>query len=267
MNALAMQQAQLKRAIVSDAAQAADAAAALLRTRAQHAPLLHIYQDAYAQRLISALRDNFGVLPRVLGDEGFGTLARAYIAEHPSRHLSIRWFGHRLSDFMAAREDLVPHPAMVDLARMEWALRSAFDAADALPLTAEALAGVAPEAWPQLIFEPLPSVQILALEWNVEPVWRALQTEAGDAEPELPEPEPLPHGLLIWRAGLNTRWRSLEGLARSLLGAALAGQNFGLMCELAAREVGEEAAALNVASALRHWIDDGLLAGWRISAR
>ena len=257
MNALAEQQHALKRAIIEPAHDAAD----LLRTDARGEPLLRIYRHAYTARLVAALRDNFGVLPRLLGDDAFDALALAYIAAHPSRRPSIRWFGDALPQFMAQRDDLVPHPAATDLARMEWALRGAFDAGDAQPIDATALAEVPADAWVSLVFEPLPSVQLLALGWNVEPAWRALQAE-GD-EPELPEPQAHEHTLLVWRPGLETRWRSLDERAARLLRAALAGETFGALCEIAAAEVGEAQAALHAASALRGWLDDGLLRAWR----
>lgn len=243
------QQAALKRAIV----------------QCEDAPLvsgrLDIYRQAYAARLSAALRDNFGVLPRVLGDDAFDALALAYIEAHPSRHPSIRWFGDRLPAFMATRDDLVPHPALVDLARMEWALRGAFDAADAPSLCANDLAAVAPADWPALVFAPLPSLQLVAMEWNVEPVWRALQAQRepdGLTEPDLPEPEALPHDLLVWRPGLETRWRALDAMPARLLRCALRGESFADLCALAASEVGDAQAALQAASLLRDWVGDGL---------
>ena len=75
--------------------------------------LLRIYEQAYGARLTAALRDNFGVLPTVLGDDAFDALAHAYIAAHPSRRPSIRWFGDALPAFMAARDDLVPRVQQV----------------------------------------------------------------------------------------------------------------------------------------------------------
>jgi Putative DNA-binding domain len=258
MNALAEQQRALKHAIVG----APDDAADLLRTDAGREPLLRIYRNAYTVRLIGALRDNFGVLPLVLGDEAFDALALAYIEAHPSQRPSIRWFGDRLPEFMTAHDDLVPHPAMTDLARMEWALRAAFDAADASPIDAAALAGVPGDAWPSLVFEPLPSVQLLAFGWNVELVWRALKDADPNAAPELPEPLAHEHTLLVWRQGLETRWRSLDSAGAELLAAALVGKSFGALCRLAAAGVGEAQAPLHAASALRAWLDDGLFSGW-----
>src|SRR5688572_23054163 len=126
MNALREQQ----RAFAAAVADGADAGVLLADDPRGDPPALFAYRYAYAARLAEALRDNFEVLARALGDEGFHTLARAYIAAHPSTEPSIRWFGHRLADFMAAALDaddgLVPHPALVDFARMDWALRAAF---------------------------------------------------------------------------------------------------------------------------------------------
>ena len=225
---------------------------------------LAIYQQAYPARLNAALRDNFGTVPRVLGDDAFDALARAYIAAHPSPHASIRWFGDRLPAFMAQREDLVPHPAIVDLARLEWALRGAFDAADAEPLTPGALARIEPAAWPALVFRPMPGVQLLTLSWNIGPVWRALQAEAqGGGEPVLQAPQPLEHTLLVWRQAHTPRWRALDAGAARLLQAAIDGTAFGELCAAEAlswpQADGDAAAARHVANTLRGWIDDGLL--------
>lgn len=265
MNPLASQQQALKHAIVV-AAPATDDAAGLLRTDARRATLLRIYRQAYTARLAAALRDNFGVLPQVLGDEAFDALALAYIEAHPSQHPSIRWFGDRLPEFIAARDDLVPHPSITDLARMEWALRSAFDAPDANPIGVVALAGVPGDAWPALVFEPVPSLQVLELGWNVEPVWRALKhIDPGEEAPELAEPQVLAHSLLVWRQGLETRWRSLDAPAARLLRGAAQGQTFGALCAIAADAVGEEQAALHAAGALRGWLEDGLFSAWRVA--
>ena len=264
LSTLAAQQMRLKRAIVADAPPGAvPDTTGLLRAAEGREPPLRIYRQAYLGRLSAALRDNFGVLPRVLGDEAFDALAFAYIQAHPSAQPSIRWFGHRLPDFMAERDDLVPHPALVDLARMEWALRTAFDAADREPIDLQALVGLAPDAWPLLVFDALPSVQLFELGWSVAPVWRALQDGADDVATDLPEPQPLEHSLLVWRAGFDTRWRSVEPLPARLLHAALQGQNFGALCAMAASAVGETQAALHAASALRSWLADGLFSAWR----
>jgi len=228
----------------------APAGLGLLREPTQHEPLLRIYQNAYRARLIAALRDNHGVLPRAMGDEAFDALAEAYLQAHPSRHPSIRWFGHRLAEFMAAHPALVPHAAFIDLARMEWALPEAFDAADAVPMTPQELAALPADGWPQRVLRFHPSVQVLTLDWQVEPAWRALQ---GDDEPELDEPEAGEHLLIVWRPALETRWRSVaDAVEAQLLAAAMQGEDFSALCEIA-----DDAVA--VVRVVQQWTAEGLL--------
>ena len=260
MNALAAQQQALKHAIIGKAA-----APALLREHADREPLLRIYQQAYKARLTGALRDNFGVLPLAMGDVAFDALACGYIAAHPSCRPSIRWFGDRLAEFMDSRDDVVPHPAFADLARMEWALRAAFDAADATPIAAEQLAARPADAWPSLVFELHPSVQVIDLQWAIEPVWRALQgfDPANGEEPDLPEPVEHAHPLAVWRNGLETRWRAVEPVQAALLNGAIAGRSFSELCVLAAERVGGEQAAATAVGGLHQWLADGLLVGLR----
>ncbi len=256
MSSLIDQQRALQHAITS-----AREAGGLLRGLSGRQPMLGVYQHAYMARLIGALRDNFGVLPQVMGDEAFDALAAEYVTAHPSRHASIRWFGDQLPAFMQENEALVPHAALVDLARMEWGLRGAFDAADAVAIDASALAAVAPEQWAGLRFTLLPSVQLLAMQWAVEPVWKAMQSvEAGSGEePELPEPQEHDHALLVWRQGLENRWRSIDPTHAALLRAVIRGCTFGELCEMAAEHAGAEQAAAVAVGALQVWLADGLL--------
>jgi len=225
---------------------------------------LEVYRHAYRARLVAALTDNFTVLARALGDEIFEALGQAYLAARPSRHPSIRWFGHELADFMAtADEALVPHASLVDFARMDWALRGAFDAAEAPLLDPATLAALNPDDWADLVLHLQPHVQRVTLTHAIEPAWRVLrewEPESGADQPELPEPVPHEHVLLAWRQGLETRWRSLETLEATLLDGVAAGLPFALLCERAAAVLGDaEAAAPAVIGALQRWLADELL--------
>lgn len=230
-------------------------ASALFRPTPQGGPpRLSIYRNAYRARLTAALRENYPVLQRVLGDDTFDELATHFIDACPSQHPSIRWFGHTLPDWLANTDEELPHPSLVDLARMEWALCTAFDAADDTPLTVGDLLGHAPEAWPTLRFTGRASLRLIALDWAIEPLWQALSSDA-DADTEPPEAQP--HHLLIWRPEDQTQWRSVEPLEATLLHAALAGESFAELCERAETAQGEQAAAA-VAGYLRVWVEAGL---------
>lgn len=225
---------------------------------------LAVYRHAYRARLAEALADNYTVLARALGDEAFDALAQAYIAARPSQHPSIRWFGGELASFMAAAgDDLVPHASLADFARMDWALRGAFDAAEAPPLDPATLAALGPDDWAGLVLHLHPSVQRVVLAHAIEPAWRVLrewEPESGAAQPELDEPVPHEHTLLAWRQQGETRWRSLEALEAVLLQAVAEGAPFALLCERAAASLGDaETAAPAVVGALQRWLADGLL--------
>lgn len=215
-----------------------------------------LYLMAYRARLLAALRDNFPVLHRALGDEAFADLAHDYIDAHPSRFRSIRWFGDALVDFLDAGPERLPHPALADVARMDWAMRGAFDAAGLPLLTLDDLAAMAPEDWPQRCFTLLPSLRKVELSWRVEPIWRALND---DAEAQTDAPEPLSHVLLVWRPQLDCLWRSAGDTEAAALCALAQGATFAECCTAIAG-AGEPDPATVAVGLLQRWVSDGLLA-------
>lgn len=252
MSALAESQQRFQRAVLAN-----DATPGLFAAEGQDmSGGFALYRMAYRARLLAALRDNFPVLHRALGDEAFADLAHDYIDAHPSRFRSIRWFGDALVNFLDADTARLPHPALADVARMDWAMRGAFDAQGASLLTLPDLAAMRPEDWPQRRFRPLPSLRMIELSWRVEPIWRALND---DAEAQTEAPEPLSHVLLVWRPELDCRWRSAgdtEALALRVL-AQEAG--FAECCATIAQS-GEADPASCAVGLLQRWVNDGLLA-------
>ncbi|MCP5264744.1 MAG: putative DNA-binding domain-containing protein [Burkholderiaceae bacterium] len=251
---LAELQRRLAAAIV-DTTGTHDAAALLRVTPQGGAPRLDVYRGAFRARLTAALEENYPVLYGVLGDDAFAEIAAEYIAAKPSRKPSIRWFGHELAAYLASRPELLPHPALVDLARMEWALGCAFDAGDRNPVAADALVSIAPERWPSLSFAAHPAVRLLDMAWAVEPLWQALSV---DRLAQTSPPEPLAHHLLVWRALGRTRWRSVDSSESSLLAACLAGRALAEIGEIASIRLDDDPGA-RLAGYLRGWLDAGLL--------
>lgn len=249
---LAELQAQFQAAVLSGSSPGA-----LLRgSEQQRARGLQAYRIAYPARLQEALQDNYGVLHQALGDEAFGALAQAYLQAQPPTEPNIRCFGHRLADFMAQWPEL-PHPALVDLARLDWALRAAFDAGALPALQLDTLAATPPDQWGSLTLHLQPHAQLLALQWAVGPAWHALADarEAGQ-EAELPEPQPLAHSVLIWREALSPQWRSVQAQE------ALALQQLSDAPSLALwLERGGEAQLGQRVAWLQTWLAGGLLIG------
>jgi hypothetical protein len=216
---------------------------------------LGIYGDAYRSRLADALRSNFPALAR-LHDEDFQLLAGAYVDTHDSPYFSIRYYGDELPQFLAAEEHYAGAPILAELARWEWTMSGVFDAADAQPLTPEALTHLAPEQWAFLRLHWHPSVQRLALNWNVPQTWKAL-TEDSERPPV--EYRAAPTQWLLWRQELISYFRSLPDTEAAVLDAARGGRTFGELCELLCAQVGATAAPAQAAALLRDWIAAGLI--------
>lgn len=215
---------------------------------------LAIYHHAYRARLVESLRDSFGHTLLYLGDDGFDELARAYVETHPSTDPNLRWYG---SAFPASLARQLPQdPDVAELARLDAALRGAFDAADAPLLALADLATLPAEAWATLGFVFQPSVARLRLHHNTLALWQALDSEQ---VPPATQPLDAPTELLIWRLDVQPHFRSLGPLESAALDALLAGTSFAATCA----ELGERFAEVDVAqhsgALLRRWIDDGLL--------
>lgn len=234
--------------------------------KADAATLLRVYRDAYALRLIEALETNFLRLKRVLGEDDFDRLARAYIAAHPSRHFSIRWFGGALAGFLSEETPWSDTPALGELARLEWALAGAFDAADAEPLDVAAIAAVAPADWPSLVLTFHPSLETVVSRWTVPELWNALGAEDEDADIPPPEARDTPVSFAVWRRDGETFFRSMTDDEAWALDAARQGSAFGALCEGLCGFIPADQAGARAAALLRGWVESGWVMGIRIAA-
>jgi hypothetical protein len=221
---------------------------------------LGIYADGYRSRLIEVLESSYPVLANLLGEADFHTLAAQYVATHESTFFSVRYYGHELADFLAADAEYAKAPLLAELAQWEWAMADAFDAADAEPIDSGAFAQLAPEDWAELRFEWSPSVQLLALEWNVPELWKAVTEDMERPEPSL---SPQPASWLIWRRELQIFFRPVAAEEAAVIAASRAGQSFGELCVLLCEHLDESEASLHAAGFLRGWVQSGLIVNKR----
>jgi hypothetical protein len=217
---------------------------------------LGIYVDGYRLRLIEALEADFVALRAHLGPQRFEALCRAYIDAHPSGHWSLRYFGQHLAAFLAGAAPWREEPFVAELARFEWALVDAFDAADGPLAQLQDMAGIAPQHWPQLVLRPHASVQRLDLAWNAPAVWKAIKDEA---PPPAPAREPQPLGWVVWRQGLQNYFRSASVEEAFALDAMLRGESFGAICEGLLEWIDAQNVAVHAAGLLKLWLTDGLV--------
>ncbi len=217
---------------------------------------LGIYGHAYRARLRDALLDTYPTLHRILGDDVFGALGGDFIEAHPSVHRSIRWYGRELAEHLAQVAPYAEQPVLAELARFEWTLSEAFDAADARSLDREALAQIAPSAWAGLRFEFHPSLRRLALHWNTVGIWRAITS---DEPPPPPESGAAPVPWLIWRRDLKNYFRSLDPAENAALDAALEGAPFGEICAALSGWLADDEVPMRAATLIGAWTDGGIV--------
>ncbi|MFZ5790496.1 MAG: putative DNA-binding domain-containing protein [Pseudomonadota bacterium] len=224
---------------------------------ASKAAMLGIYRHAYGARLVEVLRNDFPKLHLMLGDEAFGTLARAYLAGHPSTYRSVRWLGSALPDFLTTEPPYRNRPALAQMAAFQWAQTMAFDSADAAPVTANDLARIPAEAWGSLRLRLHPSINRVALSESVVEAWARLAR--GEAAPPFILSPPITW--LVWRRRFTVHYRALSLEEDAALACAAAGNDFATICAEVALMVGEGRAALRAAELLHGWLATELVSG------
>lgn len=214
---------------------------------------LDIYRNNYRASLTGVLSDHFERLHAYLGDEQFDTVAGAYLEANPSTTRNLRYYGGAFSEFLARH--FPDDGELAELAAIDWALRSAFDAPDT-PVLDAAMVGELGDAW---IGRPLtlhPAATLLTVRFNSAALWSAL-----DAEEEPPAlvafAEPVT--LLVWRNRQQTSFRSLSAGEADALSLLAAGANFTALSAHVIERVGEAAAMEELAVWLGQWLADGVL--------
>jgi len=141
--------------------------------RLSAAEAVDVYRSGYPVRLTELLGETYEACWRVLGDEDFFAVARAYIARTPSRSHNLSDYGASFPEFLeASAASLLPDseiPFLADLARLEWAYKELFHARAHEGLEPAALAAA---AGPGSVLRLGAAVALLALGHSVHGIWR-----------------------------------------------------------------------------------------------
>ncbi|HEX7815728.1 DNA-binding domain-containing protein [Dyella sp.] len=253
MSSLAQIQQHVLQAVLADTVTAPGALKG--DDRATAGTRLAIYHHAYRARLREALAIEYPGLALMAG-KSFATLAAGYIEAHPSGHYNIRWHGAGLAAFLDYGLPWRERPALGDMARLDWAISTVFDAVDEPALLAQDLASLAPEDWATLQLHPQDKLQILVTPYNVAAFRKA--ADLGQARPRLRRHRQ-PVSLLIWRDGMEVRYRALDTDELAVLEAAIAGANFTELCDRLGQFHGQEQAPARMVQLLQGWLAGGLL--------
>ncbi len=136
-----------------------------------------VYRNTVAAGLIAALQGRFPVVERLVGEDFFRAMARAYVAlEPPSSPLLFR-YGDGFPDFIARFTPAAPLPYLADVARLEYARGVAYHAADRDPLPPASFAALDKGRLADFTVTLHPSVVIVTSAFPILSIWLANQSE------------------------------------------------------------------------------------------
>jgi Putative DNA-binding domain len=140
---------------------------------------LDIYRNNVFASLTEALRDTFPAVCRLVDERFFAYAAHEFIRRHPPRRAVLSEYGAQFAEFLAGFPPAGELVYLPDVARLEWLLAAAANAADAVPAAAGVLAPIPAEDTPHLVLRLHPALRLIASPWPIDRIWRANRRGAG----------------------------------------------------------------------------------------
>jgi hypothetical protein len=186
-----------------------------------------VYRNNVTSSLVNGLKVRFPAVEAIVGTDFFEALAQAFIAAHPPRSAVLIDYGTEFAAFVETFEPVASLPYLADICRLEDARVKAYHAADADPLDPKILSRVRPEDLPRLIFEPHPSVTVLASPHPIITIW-AMNTGEQSLGPVGPW---IGQDVLVVRPQMQVEIHPLPSGAAALLFALCQGAPLGVAAE------------------------------------
>lgn len=215
-----------------------------------------IYHGMYPLRMAEALESDYPALAHFVGPERWSALVRDYVLAHPSRSYTLNVLGRALPSWLLVAEKLPRRGFCHDLARLEWAVSEAFDAAETPRLSETALAAVSPEAWETARLVPSAALRLVELRWNANQ-W--LDSTKGDGH-DHPKPQRRDAWVAVFRQSYAVYRRELSRPAFRLLADLASGLPVGEALAGALRRRGTPGPE-SLTRWFQGWAADGLFQG------
>jgi len=181
------------------------------------------HAGALAERALAAA---FPTVAQLVGDESFGALARAlWFAAPPERGDMAQW-GQALPAFIAAAPQLAEEPYLADVARLDWAVHRAEQAADRAPEVAglQRLAGTEPAG---LMLHLDAALTLIASAHPVVTIWQAHRHSGAERFDAVREAFARGAGevALVWRDGYKAQVTVVAEATGGFMQALVDGQS------------------------------------------
>ena len=138
---------------------------------------LQIYRHHVLTSLTDVLQMTFPVICRLVDERFFRYAADAYIRQYPPEDPCLFEYGKHFPLFLATFPPCRDLVYLADVARLEWALHTAWHAEGCAPLDPAELGRLAGHEVAQLTFQFDPSVTLLRSPWPIDQIWRMNQAE------------------------------------------------------------------------------------------
>jgi hypothetical protein len=149
----------------------------------------NVYRNNVTVSLINALAAAFPGTRRITGTDFFRAMARVHVRASPPSSPLLFDYGRGFPEFIERYEHARPMPWLADVARIERAWLDAYHAADAQPMTAEALASIPPERLADLVLTPHPTMRIVRSRFPAVSIFAANRSEGPVGPVAASEPE------------------------------------------------------------------------------
>ena len=193
----------------------------------------NVYRNNVTVSLIDALAAIYPAVRRITGVEFFRAMARFHVRATPPASPLLFEYGREFPAFIETYEHAHTMPWLADVARIERAWLDAYHAADAEPLSADALGSIPPERLADAVFIAHPATRIVRSPFAAVTIFAANRGEGAFDQIDAGTPE----DALIARPDVDVVVRHLPE------GGAVFLENL-----MAARSLGEAAAAALEAS-------------------
>jgi len=217
------------------------------------AEALHIYNNAYHQRLISIASELYPTLYRTLGEQPWQALWLAYLQQHPPRPGAMARLTEQLLPFLHAHPQYSQLPALLDLAELETRFIELFDRADEAPYRLADLQALPEPEWPDKRWQPKQDWALVSSRFDLQDYWQRLQqffsddSVAAGSAPFGPTPLAEPLTYLVRRQQMRMHFQPLTPTMADFLRGIRAGLCFAELCNrLAETHAAEQVPALSL---------------------
>ena len=146
---------------------------------------LSVYRNHVQHSLAAALGTTFSTVQALVGEEFFRQLAWAFVKQSLPTQPVLSEYGAGLADFIAGYEPARDLPYLADVARLDWALNTAFQAPFADGLGAETLSTIEVDRLPAMSLSLTPGAALITSPYPLGLIWQASQPGAEIASVDL----------------------------------------------------------------------------------